>query len=129
MISAVIIGNIGQSPELKSVASTKLLSLRVASNEKVKDKTVTSWVNVNVWGNRAEALSKLLKKGTKIAARGSLSVNEYESNGVKRMSVELKADDIDILSSLQSSNKFEEAVESSNNSNDDEEPDLSFPAV
>jgi single-strand DNA-binding protein len=47
-----------------------------------------------VWGKRAEALSRILSKGSTIFVEGKLRTSSYEKNGEKRYSTEITADNI-----------------------------------
>lgn len=106
MIAATVIGNLGAEPELKYLPdSTPVIELRVASNSREKVgsdwKDVPTWMRVSMFGKRAESLGKLgLTKGTKIAARGSMKLREYDKrDGGTGYSLEMRADDIELLGS------------------------------
>jgi single-strand DNA-binding protein len=52
----------------------------------------TEWHNVVVWGKRAEALSKILNKGSRLFVEGSLRTSSYEDReGNKRYKTEITA--------------------------------------
>jgi len=48
------------------------------------------FVNVAIWKEAAEAVAEQIKKGDRIAVTGRLYQREYEVNGDKRTSLELK---------------------------------------
>lgn len=104
---AQVIGNIGQDPELRHTQSgTAVLSLRIATNESwMQDgekKEKTEWHSVIVWGKRAEGLSKILSKGEKVAAKGRLETRSWETtDGAKRSTTEIVANDIVLLGGRQ----------------------------
>ena len=98
MINATVVGNLGSAAELRQAGSTSVASFRVASTTKVKGQDQTTWVSVSLFGERAEKLVQYLTKGKKVAVSGQLSTREYESNGQKRTSVELRADNLEFLS-------------------------------
>jgi len=62
------------------------------------DKAVTTWLNCNLWGKRAETLAPMLTKGTKIAITGELTNRQYaDKSGVPKYSLELRVNDITLL--------------------------------
>lgn len=96
-------GRVGQQPELRTTGGgTPVLSISfaVGGRKKVGETwtDTTTWLSTAVFGKRAEALSKLISKGSRIGVQGKLEVREYDDkNGVKRQSVEVFADDIVLL--------------------------------
>lgn len=100
--SAVISGHIGKMPELRFTKSgTAVLSFSVAVNERIKDDEGEwtdrpSWVKVTVFGRRAEGLSKILTSGSKVVVSGRLREDRWENNGVKKSSLGMIADEIDL---------------------------------
>ena len=100
MNSVTIFGNLGADPELKQLDTGSLLKLRIATSErrKVKDQWVdhTEWHQVTVWGKRADGLAEILNKGDRVLVVGKLRTRSYESNGEKRYSTEIHADEIEL---------------------------------
>jgi len=92
-------------PELIAFAegSGALLKFRVACNERYFDKakaeTVSrvEYVQVIIFGKRAENLSKLLKKGAPVFVEGSLRSSSWEKDGVKRYKTEVIAQNVILL--------------------------------
>ena len=75
----VITGNVTRDPELREGASgTSVLSMSVAVNDRRRNtesgdwEEVANFVDVTMFGNRAQALSNLLTKGAKVALEGRL---------------------------------------------------------
>ena len=98
MIAACVTGNLGRDAELNHTDSGALVVFSVASRRFAKGTEETDWVDVALWGKRAEALAKHLTKGTKIAARGALGVRKYTTkDGREGAALELRADDIELL--------------------------------
>ena len=99
-------GNLGADPELRRTNSgTQVLNMRVAVNERVRQQDGTwadrpNWIGVVVFGNRAEAISRFLSKGTKVSVSGRLRYSEWQDSetGKKRSKVEVVANDIEFLS-------------------------------
>ena len=102
MNSVCLSGNIGHDPEIRSSQSgTSILSFSLAVNERIKKgddwSDYTNWVDIIVFGRRADSLSKILSKGTKVAVSGHLRYSTWERDGVKRSKIEVIADDVDIM--------------------------------
>lgn len=102
MNSVCLSGNIGRDPELRSTqAGTSILSFSLAVNERVKKgdnwEDYTNWIDVVVFGRRADSLSKILSKGTKIAVSGHLRYSTWDKDGQRRSKLEVIADDVDIM--------------------------------
>jgi single-strand DNA-binding protein len=94
-----LLGNLGADPELRETQKSHALNLRLATNESIKqgDDWVdhTEWHRAVVFGKRAEALSKILVKGSKIAVQGKLRTTKYEDkDGNEKYSTEIIADQI-----------------------------------
>lgn len=103
MINATVAGNIGKDAETKSVGGSTVTEFSVASEEKIKDEKVTTWVRCAIWGKRGEALERYLTKGTKVTAIGNLTAREYTKDGQTRTSLDLRVDQI----ALQGGNRSE----------------------
>ena len=96
MINSTVRGNVG-NVDLKNMPNgDPVLEISIASNDRGKGGTeVCTWVRATVFGKRAEALSRVVKKGDSLLVVGPLSVREFESKGEKRFSVEVKVDQLD----------------------------------
>lgn len=103
----VITGNLTRDPELRATGSgMNVLKMGVAVNDRRKNQQTGEWedvpnfVDVTVFGARAEALSRFLSKGSKVAIEGKLRWSQWESQqGEKRSKLEVVADEIEFLSS------------------------------
>ena len=103
----VITGNLTRDPELRTTGSgMSVLKLGVAVNDRRKNQSTGEWedvanfVDVTVFGARADGLSKYLHKGSKVAVEGKLRWSSWESpGGDKRSKLEVVADDIEFMSS------------------------------
>lgn len=95
-----LLGNLGADPELRMTGGGQaVLKLRLACSESYLDKggqrqERTEWVNVTVWGKRAEGLAKILTKGSRIFVEGSLRTSSYDKNGEKRYITEVNATNV-----------------------------------
>ena len=75
----VVSGNLTREPELRATQSgMQVLSLGMAVNDRRKNQQTGEWddvpnfVDVKVFGNRAESLSRILAKGSKVCVEGKL---------------------------------------------------------
>lgn len=93
----ILIGNLGKDPETKSVGSDTVTKFSVAVNHKRKDQESTSWFNVDCWGKSGLACAEYLRKGSKVKVLGDLELREYEKDGVKRMSPDVRAIHVEFL--------------------------------
>jgi single-strand DNA-binding protein len=96
-----LMGNLGQDPELRHTQGGEaVLNMRLATSETYFDrdrnkKERTEWHTVVVWGKRAEALSKFLKRGSSMFVEGSIRNSSFEGkDGQKRYKTEISARNI-----------------------------------
>lgn len=54
----------------------------------------TNWHKVVVWGKRGEALSRLLRKGSRVLIRGEITTRSYDKDGEKRYMTEIVASEV-----------------------------------
>tara|TARA_B100000214_G_scaffold83045_1_gene56447 strand:- start:6 stop:437 length:432 start_codon:yes stop_codon:yes gene_type:complete len=104
---ALIIGNLGQDPEIKYTQSgSPVANLSVATSERWKDKSTgdqkeqTEWHRVVVFGRLAEIAEQYLKKGSKVFIEGKIQTRDWEdSEGRKRYTTEVVAREMTMLDS------------------------------
>ncbi|MDP2183333.1 MAG: single-stranded DNA-binding protein [Actinomycetota bacterium] len=129
----VISGNLTRDPELRTTSSgMAVLKLGVAVNDRRKNPETEQWedvpnfVDVTMFGARGEAVSRYLSKGTKVAIEGKLRWSSWENpQGEKRSKLEVIVDEIEFMSSRDSSGKpggFEAPAPSSGPIDDEEIP-------
>jgi single-strand DNA-binding protein len=97
----MLLGNLGADPELRMTqGGQSVLKLRLATSETYLDRNKvrqerTEWHSVVVWGKRAEALSKILSKGSRIFIEGGLRTSSYDDReGHKRYKTEIVANNL-----------------------------------
>jgi single-strand DNA-binding protein len=96
----MLLGNLGADPELRMTPNgSAVLKLRLATSETYLDRNKvrqerTEWHSIVIWGRRAEALAKILSKGSRVFIEGGLRTSSYEKNGEKRYRTEINADNI-----------------------------------
>lgn len=101
-----ITGNLTRDPELRATAGgTQILSFGVAVNDRRKNPQTGAWEDVPnfvdciVFGSRAEAVSRFISKGSKVAIEGKLRYSAWENKeGQRRSKLEVIVDEIDFLS-------------------------------
>lgn len=102
MIKATGEGRLGQDPKLAYTGGPEAkayLKMSVASNTGFGDKKKTSWIELVMWGKRAESISKFLKRGSRIFFSGTLEINEVNKDGVKKLYPQIVSDEIIMLGS------------------------------
>ena len=94
----VITGNLVADPEMSVLQSgDKKLSFRIAVNRRGKEEK-TDFFHVNAWARLAETCEQFLKKGSRVAIRGSLQMRTFNTkDGATRTIVEINADDVMFL--------------------------------
>lgn len=102
--TAIITGNLTRDPELRQTASgTSVLQFSVAVNDRVKENGEwtdrANYIDCTMFGTRADSLSKLLHKGSKVAVQGKLHWSSWEKDGQKRSKVEIWPDTVELLTS------------------------------
>ncbi len=97
----MLLGNLGADPELRSTSGGQsVLKLRLATTESYLDRNRarqerTEWHSVTVWGRRAEALAKILSKGSRLFIEGGLRTSSYDDReGNKKYRTEIVATNI-----------------------------------
>lgn len=101
-----ITGNLTRDPELRATAGgTQMLAFGVAVNDRRKNQQTGEWEDVPnfvdciVFGQRAEAVSRFISKGSKVAIEGKLRYSSWETKeGQRRSKLEVIVDEIDFLS-------------------------------
>ena len=100
---AQLIGRVGKDPETRYLPdSTTVANFTLATTEKWKDKQgnrqeSTEWHRVSAFGSLADIISKYVKKGALVFVRGSIHTREYEKDGIKRYSTEVRAQTLKML--------------------------------
>lgn len=108
--SVSISGNLGRDPELRvTPTGTQVLSLSVAVNDRVRDQQTgewrdrANWVDVVVFGSRADGIAPRLAKGSKVAVSGRLRWSQWQDKqtGTNRSKLEVIADEVVFLTPQQ----------------------------
>lgn len=99
-----LIGNLGRDPEVRATpGGDRVANLSLATNRRWRDSAgefqgVTDWHRIVVWGDRAEAAAKYLRRGSLVYVEGRLSTRSWEDeDGTKRHATEVVTTDIQFL--------------------------------
>ena len=94
-------GRLTRDPELRATAGgTSVLGFGLAVNSRRKNQQTGQWedhadfIDCTMFGNRAEALSRILAKGSFAAVEGRLRYSSWERDGQKRSKVEVVAEEV-----------------------------------
>ena len=100
-----ISGNLTRDPELRMTSGgTQVLSFGVAVNDRRRNPQSGEWedypnfVDCTMFGARAEAVSRYLSKGSKVAIEGKLRYSSWERDGQRRSKLEVIVDEIEFMS-------------------------------
>lgn len=110
-----ISGRLGHDARLNATRDgTAVLNLSVAVDQRVKRDGAwtkeTMWVDVTMFGVRAEPLSRMLRKGGLVGAHGRLGLRTYEArDGSQKTALELIAEDIEPLGDAPGQERYERA--------------------
>lgn len=103
----VVSGNLTRDPELRATpGGMQVLGFGVAVNDRRRNQQTGEWedypnfIDCTMFGNRAEALSRILRKGMKVAIEGKLRYSSWEdkNGGGRRSKVEIIPDEVVLMS-------------------------------
>lgn len=98
-INMVIVqGRLGSDPEVRyTTGGAATCTLSVATSERWTDKNSgekkekTEWHRVVLWNKAAEVVGEYMRKGDEIMVQGQLQTREWEQDGVKKYTTEIRA--------------------------------------
>lgn len=100
-----ISGNLTRDPELRQTANgSSVLNFGVAVNDRRRNPQTgeyeehANFINCVMWGARAEGVARYLSKGAKVSIEGKLRYRSWETDGVKRNTIEVAVDTLEFLS-------------------------------
>lgn len=101
---AIIMGRLTAAPELRTTPSgVTVVRFRVAVDRRFQKQGAekqTDFINVVAWRQNAEFVSRYFQRGSMIAVRGSIRMDNYEDkDGNKRTSFEVVADEVSFCGS------------------------------
>lgn len=110
------IGNLTKDPELRyTPQGTPVCRFRMAMNRRYQGKSgpveEVTYITVAAWSKLAEICARYLHKGSRVAVVGALRSSSWEDrNGGKRTSYEIRAENVQFLSTPKGVATFEEDV-------------------
>jgi len=100
----VLTGNLTRDPDLRSTPSgLSICKLGLAVNTRRKNNATGAWeekanfFRVTVFGGQADSCGQYLRKGRPVAIDGRLEWSTWESDGQKRESIDIIADNVQFL--------------------------------
>lgn len=111
----VLIGHVGNevNETLRYVNGAAVAELRLAVRRPGKpreDETNTDWVSCEFWDRQAEVLSQYAKKGSLLSVSGSLRIDSWEQEGMRRQKAYVRAHHFEFLGSARARNQEQEKV-------------------
>lgn len=108
MNKLIIIGNLTRDPETRTVPSgNSVCSFTIAVNRRRSSQNSNQpeadFFRVSAWDKLGDNCQRYLAKGRKVCVMGPVSVSSYEAKDGSgtRFSLEVRADDVEFLSSRQ----------------------------
>jgi single-strand DNA-binding protein len=105
MLKATLIGNLGSDPELRySASGSPFLRFNVAANSRTRTPVGewvdrVEWIRCTVIGQRAETLSRYLRKGSRVYVEGRLEARpRTDQQGQLRAGLEVLANEVQFMS-------------------------------
>jgi len=91
-----LIGNLTRDAELAYTKNQKpVAKFGMAMNES-KDRV--TFLDVNLWGKAAESVNQYLKKGKQVWVEGSIEIQSWEKDGVKKSKAVINSYTIQLMS-------------------------------
>ena len=108
----IIIGNLGSDPEARQFGNGgSVTNISVATSEQWTDKQSgekredTQWHRISLFNRLGEIAAQYLRKGSKVYIEGSLRTRKYEKDGQDHYVTEIRADQMQMLDSLNEGQK------------------------
>lgn len=95
----VLSGRLGRDPESRSTSTNKTVcSFSIAQDDGYGDNKTTQWWYIEAWDRTAEAVIRLVKKGSRVVVTGRLKTDSWEGkNGEKKTSTKIVATQVEII--------------------------------
>lgn len=103
MNKVILKGNLTRAPEMRVLADgTAITNFGVATNKRFKtksgeEKEVTTFVDIEAFGPRAELITKWVRKGDPILIDGELKFDQWEKDGEKRSKLTVRLNQFEFL--------------------------------
>ena len=106
----MLIGRLGQDPEVKDAGNTPVANFSIATNENWTDKSGekqerTEWHNIVAWDKLADLAGNYLRRGSNIYCEGKLQNRSWESQeGEKKYRTEVVINQLQFLDKREDNN-------------------------
>lgn len=98
MNKAILIGNVGKEPEIRKTQSgISVANFSLATSKKIKGEDKTEWHRIVAWDKLAEIIEKYVHKGDKLMIEGEIETRDYEKDGQKFYTTEIRAWNMEML--------------------------------
>ena len=111
-----LVGRLTKDPDVRSISDTVKSVFTLAVNRtyrKDNGETDTDFIVVIAWGRLAEIAQQYLFKGSPVLVEGRIQVRNYELDGDKRKTVEVLADNFQLLGGWPNSDSTNERDQAS----------------
>lgn len=126
----ILVGNLGKDPELRYTPNgDAVCSFTLATNEKVKGESVSTWFKVTLWRKTAEAAAKYLERGSSVYIEGRLQIEEWtDKDGKNRYTLAVNGTDMQFIGgpSQVSTERSEPAQQTFTGGNDQTQDSIPF---
>ncbi|EKE02145.1 MAG: hypothetical protein ACD_20C00419G0008 [uncultured bacterium] len=97
--SVVLVGRVGQDPEMKYFESGKVkTTFSMAVNRWTKEGDKTDWFNIELWDKNAEVAGEYVRKGRLVGIEGRLDVSSWtDQEGNKKERFFIRATNLRLL--------------------------------
>lgn len=104
MNKAILIGNVGSMPEVRTLESGAMVaSFSLATSESYTDKQgekvkQTEWHRLEVWNGLAKVAENIIKKGDRLCIEGKIKTEKWEDKeGNAKTAVKIRVERIELL--------------------------------
>ncbi len=123
----ILVGRLGKDPEMrftpngKAVTNFTMATSEIWSDQNGEKQERTEWHRIVTWGKLAENCAKLLSKGKQVYVEGRLQTRQWDDkDGNKKYTTEIIANNMQILSPMDSSGARSQDASSDPGFNPDE---------
>lgn len=94
---AILSGNLGRDPELRTHGGDNILNFAIGVATGTREKPETMWVDCALWGKRSTSLQPYLFKGSRVTVSGPLKLEEYQAkDGTTKTRLRMSVDQLDL---------------------------------
>lgn len=121
MNRVMLLGNLGQDPEVKTTNSgDKVVNISLATTKRWKDKASgerrdkTEWHKLVLWRAQADIAERYLRKGSKVLVIGELQSRVYTANdGTERNVTEIVVNELEMVDRAPGNGEFNDPARQS----------------